>query len=55
VKKYHSTKIATEDGWVHETVELRPLNPEKPPIQLTYDNKVDLQVIGEFVQVIDVP
>ncbi len=55
VKKYQSTKVITEDGWSHETVELRPLNPEKTPIQLTADNTADLRVIGEFVRVLETP
>ncbi|MEZ6031787.1 MAG: DEAD/DEAH box helicase family protein [Planctomycetaceae bacterium] len=54
VKQYHSNKVATEDGWVHETVELRPLNPQKTPIVLTADTTVDLRVIGEFVRVLEI-
>jgi hypothetical protein len=56
VKKYHSTKIATEEGWVHEMVELRPLNPEKNPIRISGDDDAkDLRVIGEFVRVLEIP
>lgn len=56
VKKYHSTKIATEEGWVHETVELRPLSPEKNPIRISGDDDTkDLRVIGEFVRVLEIP
>ena len=55
VKQYHSKKVAGEDGWGHETVELRPLNPEKTPILLTADNTADLRVIGEFVRVLETP
>lgn len=55
VKKYRSTKVATEEGWMHETAELLPLNPEKTPIRLTAENTVDLRVIGEFVRVLDIP
>jgi superfamily II DNA or RNA helicase/diadenosine tetraphosphate (Ap4A) HIT family hydrolase/SOS-response transcriptional repressor LexA len=53
VKRYHSTKIASEDGWQHETIELQPLNPAFPPIQLTAQDAQDLRVIGEFVAVIE--
>ena len=55
VKKYQSTKVATDEGWMHETVELLPLNPEKTPIRLTTENTVDLRIIGEFVRVLEIP
>lgn len=54
VKKYQSTKVSTEDGWTHEAIELRPLNPEKSVIKLTADETTDLRVIGEFVRVINI-
>ncbi len=53
VKRYHSTKTESEDGWQHAAVELQPLNPAFPPIQLSSDNAQDLRVIGEFVAVIE--
>ena len=53
VKRYHSTKTASENGWQHETIELQPLNPAYPPIQLTALDAQDMRVIGEFIAVIE--
>lgn len=53
VKRYHSTKTTSEDGWQHEAVELQPLNPAFATIQLSADDAQDLRVIGEFVAVIE--
>ncbi len=55
VKKYKSAKLATDEGWSHESVELQPLNPEFPSIQISADDTTDLRVIGEFVRVVDTP
>lgn len=55
VKTYKSTKMATEDGWSHETVELQPLNPAFSSIRITASDANDLQVVGEFVRVIEIP
>ncbi len=54
VKRYKSTKASSEEGWMHETVELQPLNPAFEPIRLSGEDSADLRVIGEFVRVIDV-
>lgn len=53
VKRYHSTKRATEDGWQHQTIELQPLNNDYPPIEVLPEQADDLRVIGEFVCVIE--
>ncbi len=53
VKKYHSTKVATDEGWMHETVELRPLNPACSSIRITESDAKELKVVGEFVRVIE--
>ena len=53
VKRYHSKKRVTEDGWQHETIELQPLNNEFQPIQVSPEQADDLRVIGEFVCLID--
>ena len=53
VKRYHSTKRTSDEGWQHETIELQPLNPEYPSIQVSAQDAEDLRVIGEFVAVID--
>ncbi|MFN9034745.1 MAG: helix-turn-helix transcriptional regulator, partial [Planctomyces sp.] len=38
LKKYHSVKRSTGDGWEHAVVELQPLNPAYAPILLDPDN-----------------
>ncbi|MCM2370617.1 S24 family peptidase [Aporhodopirellula aestuarii] len=53
VKRYHSNKRVTEDGWQHETIELQPLNEEYKPIQVSPEQANDLRIIGEFVCLID--
>jgi type I restriction enzyme R subunit len=50
VKRYESKKTGPADNWQHETVTLRPLNPEFSPIVLTSDAEHQVQVIAEFVQ-----
>jgi superfamily II DNA or RNA helicase/diadenosine tetraphosphate (Ap4A) HIT family hydrolase/HKD family nuclease/phage repressor protein C with HTH and peptisase S24 domain len=55
VKKYRSTKVTTDEGWSNESVELLPLNPEYPSIQISAETTADLRVIGEFVCVLDIP
>lgn len=51
VKRYHSTKTTTEDGWQHDTVELQPLNPDFTSIVLDPEIATDIRIIGEFVEV----
>ncbi|WP_404306984.1 DEAD/DEAH box helicase family protein [Neorhodopirellula lusitana] len=53
VKRYHSTKQATDDGWQHESIELQPLNSDFEPIQISAEQAEDIRVIGEFICVID--
>lgn len=55
VKRYKASKVPTSDGWIHESVELQPLNPAFKAIELTGDNTADLRVIGEFVRVLEIP
>ena len=46
IKRYHSEKTVTEEGWQHSKVELQPLNPDFEPIELSeYD---DVRTIGIF-------
>ncbi len=52
VKRYHSTKTTTEDGWQHTTVELQPLNPDFRSIVLDPEIATDIRIIGEFVDVV---
>lgn len=49
VKRYHSKKSATEDGWKHEKIELQPLNPRYDTIHVLPGEADDLVVVGEYV------
>lgn len=46
IKRYHSEKVVTEEGWQHSKVELQPLNPDFDPIEL--DEFGDYKTIGIF-------
>ena len=46
IKRYHSEKIGTDEGWQHSKVELQPLNPDFEPIALSEDD--DVRTIGIF-------
>ena len=46
IKRYHSEKTVTEEGWQHSKVELQPLNPDFEPIELSEDD--DVRTIGIF-------
>lgn len=52
VKRYHSVKQLSDDGWTHQTIELQPLNPAYRTLQLTADEIEDVRILGEFVGVI---
>ena len=49
IKRYHSVKTITDEGWQHNQIELQPLNPEFRPIQLAAEDTNDIRIIGEFV------
>jgi SOS-response transcriptional repressor LexA len=52
LKVYHSRKAAQGDeGWVHESIELEPLNPEFPVLHLELDQD-RYAVVAEFVCVL---
>lgn len=53
VKRYESKKAASGDSWRHERITLRPLNPNFEPIVLTSASEGELQVIAEFLEVVD--
>ena len=53
VKRYHSKKELTPDGWRHDSIELQPLNADYKPIVITVDDADTVRVIGEFVCIID--
>lgn len=46
IKRYHSEKTVTDEGWQHSKVELLPLNPDFDPIEL--DEFGDYKTIGIF-------
>ena len=46
IKRYHSEKTVTDEGWQHSKVELQPLNPDFDPIEL--DEFGDYKTIGIF-------
>ncbi len=53
VKRYHSVKQSTEDGWEHQTIQLEPLNKDYQPIDISSEEADDIRVVGEFICVID--
>ncbi|MBI4027030.1 MAG: hypothetical protein HY360_18745 [Verrucomicrobia bacterium] len=56
VKRYRSTKVIDENSWRHDAIELIPDNPDRqkyPVIRLAPEDCEDLQVIAEFVAMLD--
>ena len=49
VKKYHSEKTVTADGWRHDRIQLLPLNPAFEPITIEPAEAGDLIIVGECV------
>ena len=46
IKRYHSEKVVTEDGWYNKKIELQPLNSEYKKIDISeYD---ECQIKGIF-------
>lgn len=52
VKKYHSEKKLTDESWVHQRIQLLPLNPEFNPIEVEPQEAEQMIVVGEFVGVL---
>jgi SOS-response transcriptional repressor LexA len=52
VKRYESQKAAKGDSWRHETITLKPLNPDFEPIVLTGKGEGELNVIAELLEVL---
>lgn len=54
IKKYHSEKIATEEGWMHSQITLSPLNSNYNPIIISAEEAEDdeFKIYGEFICVI---
>ena len=46
VKKYHSEKRVTEEGWRHERVQLMRLNREYQPIEVNENEASEMLVAG---------
>ncbi len=53
VKRYHSTKQSSDDGWEHSHIEFQPLHPEYRTISIDEAEADAVRVVGEFVAVID--
>jgi SOS-response transcriptional repressor LexA len=49
VKKYHSEKTVTADGWRHDRIQLLPVNPAFEPITLEPEDARELMILGEFL------
>jgi SOS-response transcriptional repressor LexA len=52
VKRYESEKAKKADGWRHDRITLKPLNPEFEPIVLTSAEEGELQVVAELLEVL---
>jgi SOS-response transcriptional repressor LexA len=50
VKKYHSEKTVTADGWRHDRIQLLPLNPAFEPITLEPAGIEALLIVGELAR-----
>jgi hypothetical protein len=53
LKVYTSEKSGDgDDGWHHETIILKPLNPDFEPLVLTPEDEGSVRAIAEFVTVL---
>ena len=52
IKKYHSEKEVSEDGWKHTKVTLLPINSDYTPIELDFEEEDQYRTIGIFKTVI---
>lgn len=48
IKKYHSEKTVTEEGWQHSRIQLIPLNSSYPTIELSPEDGEQYRTIGVF-------
>ena len=53
IKRYESDKARDGDSWRHTTIRLKPLNPDFEPIVLSGADADDVQVVAEFVDVVN--
>lgn len=49
IKKYWSSKSLEDDEWSHNKIQLRPLNSDYQPIDVTPEEASEMMVVGEFV------
>ena len=56
VKRYYSRKKSsrTEEEGFNETIELRPDNPDYPPLIFSEDDAAELKVLGEFLECVKI-
>ena len=52
VKKYHSEKTVTADGWRHDRIQLLPVNPAFEAITLEPEDADALTIVGEFSKLV---
>ncbi|MFM7243650.1 MAG: S24 family peptidase, partial [Planctomycetaceae bacterium] len=52
VKKYHSEKTVTADGWRHDRIQLLPVNPAFEPIEIKPEEARDLAIIAEYLDTV---
>ena len=52
VKKYHSEKTVTADGWRHDRIQLLPVNPAFEAITLEPQDAEDLTILGVFADLV---
>ena len=53
VKRYESAKAPADEAWRHSAITLKPVNPAFKPILLTGADEEQLQVVAEFVEVLE--
>lgn len=55
IKTYHSTKIQTDEGWIHSKITLRPNSffAHYEDIVIENDELDELKVVGEFVGILE--
>jgi SOS-response transcriptional repressor LexA len=52
VKKYHSEKTVTADGWRHDRIQLLPVNPAFEAIEIEPEDAGDLTIVAELANVV---
>ena len=54
VKRYESEKSEADDGtWMHLKISLKPSNSEFKAIELTGEDEGEVEVVGEFLEVLE--